>query len=198
MHIHDPVVPEFDAHLPDRLQKRQRFDVTDRSTDFDQTDIGIASTFPDAFLNFIGDVRDDLHSRTEVVAAPFLGNDALVNPAGCEIAVPSGSCAHETLIVAEIKIRLGAVFSYEYLAVLERAHRARVDVEVGIQLDHADRQSARLQNRTKAGRSDPLTQGGHNATSDEYIRCHVRALKASGNNKGSEQKTRFRAFLPTL
>jgi len=142
MHIDDPIVPELDAHLSDRLQKRQRFDVTYRTTDFNQTDIGIASTFLDTFLDFISDVRDDLYSRTEVVAPPFLGNDALVNPASREIAVPSGSCADESLVVAEIEIRLGAVFSYEYLAVLERAHRARVDVEVGIQLDHADRQSA--------------------------------------------------------
>ena len=44
MHVDAIIAPELDAQLPDRLQKRQRFNVADRAADFDHADIGIAST----------------------------------------------------------------------------------------------------------------------------------------------------------
>ena len=43
---------------------------------------------------------------------------------------------HEALVVAEIEVGLGAVLGDEDLAVLERAHGARIHVDVGIELEH--------------------------------------------------------------
>ena len=37
VHVHDPVGAELDAHLADRLQERQRLDVTHRAADLDQS-----------------------------------------------------------------------------------------------------------------------------------------------------------------
>ena len=44
----------------------------------------------------------------------------------------------EALVVADVEIGLGAVLGHEDLAVLERAHRARVDVQVGVELLELD------------------------------------------------------------
>jgi hypothetical protein len=44
--------------------------------------------------------------------------------------------------VAEVEIGLGAVVGHEHLAVLERRHRARVHVDVGVELLHRDAQPA--------------------------------------------------------
>ena len=38
------------------------------------------------------------------------------------------------LVVAQVEIGLGAVIGHEHLAVLERAHCPRIDVDVGIEL----------------------------------------------------------------
>ena len=46
--------------------------------------------------------------------------------------------AGEAFVVAEIEIGLGAVVGDEHFAVLIRAHRARIDVEIGIELAEAD------------------------------------------------------------
>ncbi len=43
--------------------------------------------------------------------------------------------------MAKVEVRLGAVRGNEYLTVLKGTHRARIHIEVGIQLDHADRES---------------------------------------------------------
>ena len=61
MHINNMIVPEFDAHLPDRLEERQGLDITDCSTDFDQADIGIARALFDASLDLVSDMRNDLN-----------------------------------------------------------------------------------------------------------------------------------------
>jgi hypothetical protein len=47
------------------------------------------------------------------------------------------SHAHEALVVAQVEVGLGPVVGDVDLAVLERAHRARIHVDVGIELDHA-------------------------------------------------------------
>ena len=87
VHVDDAVVSEFDAHLANRLEKRQRLDVTDRAADLDQADVGIAGALSHALLDLVGDVRDDLHRRAQVVAAALLGDHALVDAPGRVIAV---------------------------------------------------------------------------------------------------------------
>ena len=52
----------------------------------------------------------------------------------CRLAGTAG----EALVMAEIEIGLGAVVGDEHLAVLIRAHRARIDVEIGVELAEPD------------------------------------------------------------
>ncbi len=51
----------------------------------------------------------------------------------------------EPLVVAEVEVRLPAVLGHEHLAVLEGVHRARVDVDVGVELAHRDAQAPALE-----------------------------------------------------
>ena len=164
---------ELDTELADGLEKGQRLDVADGAADLDHADIRAVGSQLDAALDLIGDVRDDLHGGAEVIAAALLGDDALVDAPGGEIAVAPGSGAHETLVMAEVEIGLGAVLGNEHLAVLKRAHGARVDVDVRIELDHRDLEAAGLENRAQRGGSDALAQRGHDATGDEYKTRHM-------------------------
>ena len=174
MHVDDPVMAEFDTHLANRLQKRQRLDITHRATNLDETDIGIAGALFDAFNDLIGDVRDDLHRRTEIIAAALLGDDAFVNPACRVVAVASAfRGTYETLVVPEVKVGLCAIAGHKNLTVLERTHRTRIHIDVRIQLDHADRKSACLKDRAKTSRRDAFPEGRNHAAGDENIRCHV-------------------------
>ena len=92
MHVDNPVVPQLDAHLANGLEERQRLDVTHRTADLDETDIGIAGATLDAFLDLVSDVRNHLHGRTEVVTTTLLGDHALVNAPRREVAVAPGRC----------------------------------------------------------------------------------------------------------
>ena len=67
------------AHLANRLNERQRFDVADRAADLDNRDIHVGGHLAAGGLDFVGDVRNHLHGFAEIVAAPFAGDDVLVN-----------------------------------------------------------------------------------------------------------------------
>ncbi len=145
VHVHHLRAPELDAHLADRLQKRQRFDVADCAADLDHAHVGIARAQADTALDLIGDMGNHLHRRAEIVAAPLLGDDPFIDPPGGEIAVPPGGGAHEALVVTQIQVRFRTVCRDEDLAVLERAHGARIDVDIRVELDHRHLEAARLE-----------------------------------------------------
>ena len=122
------------AELPDRLEERQALDVADGAADLDQDEIEAVVALEDEVLDRVGDMGDHLHRRAEEVAAPLLGDDLLIDAAGGDVVLTVGAAAGETLVMAEIEVGLGAVVGDEHLAVLGRAHRARIDVEIGVEL----------------------------------------------------------------
>ena len=144
--------------LADGLQERQRLDVADRAAHLG--DDHVARSGPpivqDAGLDLVGDVRDDLDGVAQVVAAPLLGDDAGVDLAGGDVRRARQVGVEEPLVVPDVEVGLGAVVGDEHLAVLERVHRARVDVEVRVELLHGDPQPARLSRRPRLEAVRPL------------------------------------------
>ena len=60
------------AELADRLDERQAFDVADRAADLAQDEVAVPSmSARDELLDRVGDVRDHLDGRAEIVAAPL-------------------------------------------------------------------------------------------------------------------------------
>ena len=72
----------------------------------------------------------------------------------------------EPLVVAEVEVGLRAVVQDEDLAVLERVHRARIDVDVGVELQD-DLESAGLEEAAEGGGGDALAESGGDSARDE-------------------------------
>jgi hypothetical protein len=60
--------------------------------------------------------------------------------------------------VAQIEVGLGAVVRDKDLAVLVGRHRPRVDVDVGVELENRDVQTAGLEESSDAGGGDALAE----------------------------------------
>ena len=170
--------PHAQAHLAHGLEEGQRFDVAHRAADFDDRHLclfGGADTGAAAHevLDLVGDVRDHLHRLAEIVSAAFLLQHRLVDLAGGEVVGAPHLRVDEALVVAEVEVGLRAVIRHEHLAMLERAHRARVHVEVRVQLDEGDFEAARFEDRGKRCRRDALAEGGHHTAGDEDELGHV-------------------------
>ena len=147
MDINDVAARQIVAELADRLEERQALDVADGAADLDEHEVDSLVALEDEFLDRVGDMGNHLHRRAEKVAAPLLGDQLLIDAPGGDVVLPVGVAAGESFVMAEVEVGLGAVVGDEHLAVLGRAHRARIDVEIGVELAQADRIAARLQKR---------------------------------------------------
>src|SRR5439155_11792272 len=78
--------------------------------------------------------------------------------------------------MAEVGVGLSAVVGDEHLSVLVRRHRARVDVEVRIELLHADVQAPSLEDRADGRGGDALPQGGDNSARHKDKLGHEQSL----------------------
>ncbi len=197
--VHDVAPADVLAHLADGFEERQALDVADGPADLDDHDVRIAipGDAADALLDLVGDVRDDLHGATEVVAAALLGDDRLVDAAGRDVAELAQVRVDEALVVAQVQVRLGAVIGDEDLAVLVRAHRARIHVDVRIQLEDRDAQTTRLEDPPDAGGGDAFTETARDAAGHEDILRHGSGfLRGFSDATESRPRTRIR-WVPT-
>ena len=85
MNIDDVAARQIVAELADRFEERQALDVADRAADLDQHEIDALVAVEDEFLDRVGDMRDHLHGRAEIIAAPLLGDQLLIDAAGGDV-----------------------------------------------------------------------------------------------------------------
>ena len=87
MDIERVFAPDLVTKLPDRFEKRLAFNIAGRAADLRNDDIRIA-LFADTvneMLDLIGDMRDDLHGASEILAPALLLQHIGVNLSGREI-----------------------------------------------------------------------------------------------------------------
>ena len=171
--VDEEAVPaaDVDGELADRLEEGQRLDVAHRAADLgdDDVDVALLGDEPDALLDLVGDVRDDLDRAAEVVAAALAPDDRVVDAARGDVRGARRVRVREALVVAEVEVGLRAVLGHEDLAVLVRRHRAGVDVDVGIELLQADGEPAGDEQAPDGRGRDPLPQGRDDAAGDEDV-----------------------------
>ena len=143
--------PQFQPHLTDGFEEGKRFDVADRATNLDDDHVHVFRHFSDAGFDFVGNVRNHLHGFAQVVAAPLFGQDRFVDAAGCPVIVAGKLRVREALVVPQIEVRLRAVFGHKHFAMLKRAHRARIHVQVRIAFLKSDLETATFEETTNRG-----------------------------------------------
>ena len=139
-------------------KKRQRLDVAHRAADLHQRHVrAVRRHLAHGVLDLVGHVGNHLDGLAQVVAAPLLQNDLLVDAPGGQVVVARERRVGEALVVAQVQVGLRAVVGDKDLAVLEGRHRSRIDVEVGVELHHVDAQAAAFQQTADGGRRQTLT-----------------------------------------
>jgi hypothetical protein len=172
VHEEDVAPAELVAQLARGLEEGLRLDVADGSADLRDDDVRLALGLglqPHTTLDLVGDVRDDLHGVAEVFAAALALDDLRVDLAGRHVGRLREVHVEEALVVPDVEVGLGTVVRDEDLAVLERVHGARIDVEVRVELLHHDVQSACRQQIAETGRGEPLAEGGDDTTRHEDL-----------------------------
>jgi len=151
---------EFVSKLACRLNEREALDVADGTAEFGDDDVGcgiFGRLEPHPSFDFVGDVRNDLNRIPEVLPTSIPLDHARVNLARGDIRGLRKADVQKALVVADVEVGLGTVVGHKDLAVLERIHRSRVDVKVGVELLHHDAQ-------TTTGQKIPERRSGETFT----------------------------------
>ncbi len=164
-------VAGLEGKLADRLQERQPLDVAGRAANFsdDHVGLGLLGDLVNAVLNLIGDVRDHLDGFAQIIAAPFLVQHRLIDLAAGQIVDARKFRAREPLVVAEVQVGFRPIVEHVHFAVLERAHGARIDVEVGVEFLQRDFEPAIFQQRPQRGGRQAFAQRTDYAARDENV-----------------------------
>ena len=158
MNVNRVLTSHVDSHLPDGFQERQALDVPDRSADLHHHHVDLAPHPLDGGLDLVGDVGDDLDRLSQVLSLALLPDDGLVDLSRRGIVVAAHLGAGEPLVVTQIQIRLGAVVGHEHLAVLERTHGSRIDVDVRVQFKERHLQTTSFQEAPDGSRRQTFAQ----------------------------------------
>src|SRR5262249_13725356 len=106
---------------------------------------------------------------TEIVAAALLLDDALIDLAGRPVGILRRHGVREPLVVAQIEVRLRPIVGDVHLAVLVRAHRARIDIDVRVELLHRDAVAVSLEQTADRCRRESFAERRHDAARDEDV-----------------------------
>src|SRR5258708_20678352 len=144
--------------LADRLEERQALDIADGAADLAQHEVEIVIAVEDEILDGVGDVRDHLDGGAQIVAAPFLGENVLIDAAGSDVVGLGSRTSGEALIVTEFEVGFGAVAGHEHFAVLVRRHRSGIEIEIGIEFAEPNLGSATLPLAATPPSTPPLSR----------------------------------------
>ena len=200
VHEHAVLGAQIAADLACGLQERLGFDVADRAADFGDDHVDVVRRLgTHTGLDLVGDVRDDLHALAEVFAGAFLAQHFLVDLAGGDVGLLAQVDVEETLVVADVEIGFGAIFGDIDLTVLERIHRARIHVDVRIELLLQNLDAAATEQASKGGGGQAFAKGGHYAAGDENMLGDVflRIAMLSSNHGTSVYQRRKTRRVPS-
>ena len=174
--VHEQAIFSSDliGKLADCLDERLPLDVADGAADFGYYDVrrrGLGG-FQNEILYFARYMRNDLHGFSEVLAPSLLGENVPEHSAAGEVGIFREVFVDEPFVMAEIEVGLQPVFGYENFAVLDRIHRARIDVHIRIELLRSDFETSALQESAEACRHDTFSEARHDASGNENKFAH--------------------------
>ena len=169
VHVHRVLAPHVLAELTDGLEEGQALDVADRAANLHEHDVHVAAHRADAVLDLVGDMGNDLNGPAQVIAAPLLLEHRHVDLAGRPVVVARRRHAGEALVVAQVEVGLRAVVGHVHFAVLIRAHGARVDVDVWVELLQRHLVAMALEQRADRRGGQALAQRRDDAAGDEDV-----------------------------
>ena len=132
----DGVATLFPFELAYSLHKRSAFDVAYGASDFgdDKVAAALLGEHSDIALDLVSDVGDNLYGLAEVVALALAFDDGLEDTSCGKRIGPCGPDPGKPLIMTEIQVGFSAIDGNVALAVLVRVERARIDVDVRVEL----------------------------------------------------------------
>src|SRR5271170_6828174 len=102
MDINDVFAAKVPAELPHRFEERQALDIADCAPDLGDAQVAALGCEQDTPLDLVGDMRNHLHGRTEIITVALFLDDSMVDLAGRAVVQAAHRGLHETLVMAQV------------------------------------------------------------------------------------------------
>ena len=168
MDVEHVFASEVPAEFADRFQERQALDIADRAADLDDQMSQPSARARMRRFDLVGDMRDDLHRRAQIIAAPFLLDHGVVDLAGGAVV----ALAHRGLArSARNGPRSRSVSAPSSVTKTSPCCNGLIvpgsTLMYGSILSSVTLKPARLQQRAERRRRQPLAERGNHAAGDE-------------------------------
>ena len=130
-------------------------------------------------LDLVRNMRNHLHRLAQIFATPLFADDGFIYLPSGEIIDLLHLGADEALIVTQIEICFSTIVGDKHLAMLKRAHRAGIHINVGIELEKGDFEATRFEDRSQRRGGNSLTKGRDDAACDKYKLGHCRECRTA-------------------
>ena len=131
-------------------------------------------------------MRNDLHGLAEELAPPLFVDHREVDLPGGVVRVAVERRVGEALVVAQVEVGLAAVVQHVDLAVLVGAHRARIDVDIRVELLHADAKPALFEQHADGGAGQSFAQRADDAAGNENMLAHRNIHPGEGERRAGK------------
>src|SRR3989338_9488421 len=87
VNIESVALSQFPAHLADRFQERQTFNISDGAANLNDRNVHIAvmRNFSDRIFDLIRDMRNDLHGLAEIITAALFHDNGVIDLSGRDV-----------------------------------------------------------------------------------------------------------------
>ena len=162
---------ELVTQLTHRFDEGQRLDVAHRTADLGNNHIVLLALRQqlNAALDFVRDMRNDLHGLAQVLALALLVDHALINLTGGHVVGMAGRNRSETLVMPQVEVGFRTVFGHVTLSVLVRIQGSGVDIDIGIQFLNRHRIATCLQQAGDRRRNNAFTERRSHAARHENV-----------------------------
>ena len=129
------VFAKFPSQLTNTFDVRKRFDIAHSTTDFGNYKIEIAfitQEFNIAF-DFVGNVRNNLHSFAQVITTTFLVDDILINAAGGHIISFVRLHTQKAFVMPKVEVGLMSIHCYIALTVFVGIKSSRIHIDIRVE-----------------------------------------------------------------
>ena len=116
-------------------------------------------------------MRNDLHRGAEIRALPLFAQHVPVHFTGGQVGEFVQVFVDKALVVPKVQIGLRPVLGHINLAVLVRAHRAGVHIDVRIQFLRRNFQPARFEQPPEGRCGNALAKTGNHTAGHENVLC---------------------------
>ena len=112
---------------------------------------------------------NDLNRRPQILAFTLLAQDFAIDFTSGDIRVFIEIDVNKTLIMPQIKIRLGSIICDKHFSMLVRAHGAGINVDIGVKLLNRNLETAILQKPAQASCHNPFPDRRNYTAGDKNI-----------------------------